>query len=186
MELNQAVNAEATATATAVETSKGRPSLAVAREGMTAEIARQWLEVRTDVFTPEEHGVDERIEQKNLYWLKPVLGRPAGSFAGQRRPVDDYYSVTLLGNSYSGSRLIALIETGEWPAERVREGVVKARTPLAVRTAPAPLTNAQRVAMREQAKAAALAKKAGKTVEAPKAEEPKAEPGTDVETLTAL
>ena len=123
-----------------------RVSTKVERADMTADIARQWLEVRVDAFTPEEHGVSERIEQKNLYWLKPVLGRPSGSFAGQRRPVDDYYSVVLLGNSYSGERMIHLIENGEWPAERARAegGTVKQRAPLAVRSAPVPLTAEQK------------------------------------------
>lgn len=118
----------------------------VAREHMTSEIAREWLEVRTDVFTPEEHGVDERIEQKNLYWKTTMLGRPAGSFAGQRRLTDGYYSVTLLGNSYSGNRLVHLIETGEWPA--AREASVTATVVREARSAPIPLTAAQRAALR--------------------------------------
>ena len=140
-----------------------RVSTKVERADMTAAIAGEWLEVRTDVFTPEEHGVAATITQKNLYWKKPVLGRPAGSFAGQRRPVDDYYSVVLLGNSYSGTRLIGLLETGEWPAERARAegGVVKQRAALAVRSAPVPLTAEQKAAMRAELKAKYEAKKAG-------------------------
>ena len=160
--LNIEASTEATSATTIVATPKvPRASIKVERADMTAAIAGEWLEVRTDVFTPEEHGVDQIVEQKNLYWKKSVLGRPVGSFAGQRRPVDDYYSVTLCGNSYSGNRLIHLLEHGEWPADEARStGAPRtARAPLAVRTAPVPLTAAQRAAAREQLKQAAAAKK---------------------------
>lgn len=169
----------------------GRVSTAVARTDMTAAIAGEWLEVKTDTYTVEEHGVDAVV--KNLYWKKPVLGRPAGSFAGQRRPVDEYYSVVLLGNSYSGERMIALLETGEWPPERVRSGNTTPRSPMAVRTAPVPLTAAQkelkRAELKTAAAAAAAAKAAKKAGEQPAAAEPVApvvESATSIETLTGL
>lgn len=138
-----------------------RVSTAVARADMTAAVASEWLEVRTDVYNVAEHGVDATV--KNLYWKKPVLGRPAGSFAGQRRPEDDYYSVVLLGNSYSGARMIALLEAGEWPPERVRSGTpATSRAPLAIRTAPVPLTEEQKAAKRAEIKAKDDEKKAAK------------------------
>lgn len=194
-ESTETVDTAALPTAPAVA-KPGRASIRVAREDMTAAIASEWLEVKTDVFTLEEHGVDAQV--KNLYWKKPVLGRPAGSFAGQRRPEDDYYSVVLLGNSYSGARVIALLETGVWPPERTRSGTTaQPRSPLTIRTAPVPLTEAQKAAKRaelkakdEAAKAAKAAAKAGTPVADTAAVANEAAPVVEsvesVETLTGL
>jgi hypothetical protein len=113
---------------------------AVLRENMTQALASEWLEV----FTSEPNSEGETC--KYLRWKKPSARCPEGSFAGSIRPSDEYYSVVLLGFNYSGKRLIHLIETGEWPAER--EAVIRSAMQRDVRLAPVPLTAEQKAILR--------------------------------------
>lgn len=115
-------------------------SRAVLREDMTQQLAAEWLEV----FESEPNA--EGTTRKFLRWKKPSSRCPEGSFAGTVRPTDDYYSVVLLGFNYSGNRLIHLIETGEWPAERAP--VIRTAAQRAVRVAPVPLTAEQKADLR--------------------------------------
>ena len=117
----------------------------VPREMMTAEIARKNLEV----FESEPNELGET--RKFLRWIVSTKRCLAGSFAGTIRPTDGYYSVTLLGCSYSGNRLIHLIEHGEWPIET--EPMARVTTPRQVRLAPVPLTAEQRAELRAKLRA---------------------------------
>lgn len=133
-----------------------RISNKIDRNDMTADIARQWLEVREITYTPEEHGVPEIQTCKRLFWLKNTTRCAAGSFAGSIRPLDGYYSVVLLGFNYSGDRMIHLIETGEWPADIERKP--KSAVVREVRTAPVPLSAEGRAALRAKLRKAAPAR----------------------------
>lgn len=115
---------------------------AVPREEMTRELAAEWLEV----FVSEPNA--DGFTRKFLRWKKPSARVPEGSFAGSVRPTDDYYSVVFRGANYSGNRLIHLIETGEWPADR--EPVIRTAVQRAVRVAPIPLTAEQKAQLRAQ------------------------------------
>ena len=136
--------------------SNARISNKIERSNMTAEIARQWLEVREITYTPEEHGVPEVQTCKRLFWLKNTTRCAAGSFAGSIRPLDGYYSVVLLGYNYSGDRMVHLLEHGEWPVESVREP--KAAVVREVRTAPVPLSAEARAELRAKLRKAAPAR----------------------------
>jgi len=166
-----AAQTEAAVPATVETKKRGATSKAVERTALTQEHVLSNLELREDSFEVEgENGEMITVLQKNFYWKVANVAGAIGSFAGTRR-IDGYYSLTLLGNSYSGERLIAFAETGEWPEVRrgrASSGEAKDKAPkaLVVREAPRPLSPKERALALAKAKEEAAARKAAKAAKA--------------------
>jgi hypothetical protein len=83
------------------------------------------------------------LEEDTGYFFSTIdVGRTQkGDFLGQVNPISGYYSLNVLGTSYSGKHLAHFYKTGAWPevTRGVRTGEPKAakiRVERAPRTAP--------------------------------------------------
>lgn len=167
-ELNTQVDAGTTVAAQAEVAEKKKSKNTVKKADLTVAHVTERLELRDDVFDVD----GEQVTQKNFYWKIDTPTSKAGDFAGSRRPLDNYYSVVLLGTNYSGKQLAHFVENGVWPegilsAKRgtgaAKEKVVKEHV---VRVAAAPLSAEARKAALDAAKAKAATKKAEKEAKA--------------------
>jgi hypothetical protein len=111
----------------------------------------------------------EVMVYENFYWLVETPATPIGSFAGHRREADGYYSLTLLGTSYSGKQLAHFVKTGEWAKfTKTSDGTPKEKKAAGEKkvTAFVPLTPAAKAAAKAAAAAALAARKAKKAADA--------------------